>query len=172
MLSHILANDPRVGYAHQSNLIGPATVNGSDSGYTLLSLLNSMLAQYNAWTTTPLIQTTDATDAQTLGLQSAWAKSAGSVTATELSTGSRAKSSARTSPVPWRSTPRAMPMALAGTSSTTENCCQSIELTIPLVPMLSKACMTPGPSTRIQSPAQPATSVVCTQPDHRTRRPR
>jgi hypothetical protein len=38
MLSHILANDPRVGYAHQSNLMGPATqtVNGvaSDYGYT------------------------------------------------------------------------------------------------------------------------------------------
>ena len=25
MLSHVLANNPRVGYAHQSNLIGPAT---------------------------------------------------------------------------------------------------------------------------------------------------
>ena len=25
MLSHVLANDPRVGYAHQTNLIGPAT---------------------------------------------------------------------------------------------------------------------------------------------------
>ncbi|HEX7460401.1 MAG TPA: putative Ig domain-containing protein, partial [Acidimicrobiales bacterium] len=85
MLSHVLANDPRVGYAHQTNLIGPATANGADSGYTLLTLLNNMLAQYNAWTTTPLIQMTDVTDAQTLGLQSAWAtaQGAGSVKATE-----------------------------------------------------------------------------------------
>jgi hypothetical protein len=87
MLSHVLANNPRVGYAHQTNLIGPATqtVGGvtSDDGYTLLTLLNSMLAQYNSWTTTPLVQMTDVTDAQTLGLQSAWTKAAGSVTATE-----------------------------------------------------------------------------------------
>ena len=89
MLSHVLANNPRVGYAHQTNLIGPATqtVNGvtSDYGYTLLSLLNDVLAQYNSWTTTPLVQMTDVTDAQTLGLQNAWATAvaAGSVTATE-----------------------------------------------------------------------------------------
>ena len=89
MLSHVLANNPRVGYAHQTNLIGPATqtVNGvtSDYGYTLLSLLNNVLAQYNAWTTTPLVQMTDVTDAQTLGLQNAWAtaEAAGSVTASE-----------------------------------------------------------------------------------------
>ena len=37
MLSHVLANDPRVGYAHQTNLIGPATQNGQDYGYTLLT---------------------------------------------------------------------------------------------------------------------------------------
>ena len=36
MLSHVLANDPRVGYAHQSDLIGPATQNGQDYGYTIL----------------------------------------------------------------------------------------------------------------------------------------
>jgi len=82
MLSHVLANNPRVGYAHQTNLIG-----GSDpaNGYTLLTLLNNMLSQYDAWTTTPLVQMTDVTEAQTLGLQSAWAgaKAAGSVKATE-----------------------------------------------------------------------------------------
>jgi hypothetical protein len=85
MLSHVLNNDPRVGYAHQTDLIGPATLNGSDYGYTLLSLLNSMLGQYNSWTNTPLIQMTDATDAQTLGLQSAWssALASGDITASE-----------------------------------------------------------------------------------------
>jgi len=29
MLSHVLANNPRVGYAHQTDLIGPATSNGA-----------------------------------------------------------------------------------------------------------------------------------------------
>jgi hypothetical protein len=83
MLSHVLANDPRVGFAHQTNLVG-GTV--PSNGYVLLTLLSNMLAQYNAWTTTPLQQVTDATDAQVLGEQSAWAsaKSAGSVTASEL----------------------------------------------------------------------------------------
>ena len=88
MLSHVLANDPRVGYAHQSDLIGPATrtVNGvtSDYGYPILTLIGNMLAQYNSWYTAPLQQMTDATDAQTLGEQDAWAsaESAGTVTAT------------------------------------------------------------------------------------------
>jgi hypothetical protein len=80
MLSHVLANNPRVGYAHQTNLIG-----GSDpaNGYTLLTLLNNMLSQYDAWTTTPLVQMTDVTEANVLTEQSAWAKAAGSVKATE-----------------------------------------------------------------------------------------
>lgn len=89
MLSHVLANNPRVGYAHQTNLIGPATqtVNGvtSDYGYTLLSLINNMLAQYNSWYTAPLQQITDASESQTLAEQSGWAsaESAGTVSATE-----------------------------------------------------------------------------------------
>jgi hypothetical protein len=84
MLSHVLANNPRVGYAHQTNLIG-----GSDpaNGYTLLTLLNNMLTQYDAWTSTaaPLVQMTDTTEAQVLGQQSAWAaaETAGSVKASE-----------------------------------------------------------------------------------------
>ena len=49
MLSHVLANNPRVGYAHQTDLIGPATQNGQDYGYTLLDLINDMLSQYNSW---------------------------------------------------------------------------------------------------------------------------
>ena len=89
MLSHVLANNPRVGYAHQSDLIGPATITSggvtTDNGYTLLTLINNMLAQYNSWYTAPLQQITDATESQALAEQSAWAstESAGTVTATE-----------------------------------------------------------------------------------------
>ncbi|HEY4453200.1 MAG TPA: Ig domain-containing protein [Pseudonocardiaceae bacterium] len=89
MLSHILANNPRMGYAHQSNLIGPATTTTggvtTDTGYTLLSLITNMLAQYNSWYAAPLQQITDATSTQSLAEQSAWAsaESAGTVTATE-----------------------------------------------------------------------------------------
>ena len=86
MLSHVLANNPRVGYAHQSNLIGPATQNGQDYGYTLLTLINNMLCQYNTWYTTnsPLDQMTDLTSAQTLAEQGAWATASkgGQVSAT------------------------------------------------------------------------------------------
>jgi len=87
MLSHVLANDPRVGYAHQSDLIGPATqtVNGvaQDYGYTLLTLISNMLAQYNSWYTAPITPVTDATEARILGQQAGWAAAlrAGSVTA-------------------------------------------------------------------------------------------
>jgi hypothetical protein len=68
MLSHVLDNNPRVGYAHQSNLIGP--------DYTILSLISNMLSQFNAWynTNAPLVQVTDVTEAQTLAEQGAWAK--------------------------------------------------------------------------------------------------
>ena len=85
MLSHVLANDPRVGFAHQTNLIGDV-INGTQQGYTLLSLLSDMLSQYNTWTNTPLVQMTDITDAQTLALQSAWssALATGKVAASEV----------------------------------------------------------------------------------------
>ena len=87
MLSHVLANDPRVGYAHQSDLIGPATqtVNGvpQDYGYTLLTLISTMLSQYNSWYTAPITQVTDASESQILGQQAGWAAAqrTGSVTA-------------------------------------------------------------------------------------------
>ena len=45
MLSHVLANNPRVGYAHQSNLIGT----GASPGYTLLDTLSAMQTQYNSY---------------------------------------------------------------------------------------------------------------------------
>ncbi len=85
MLSHVLNNDPRVGYAHQSDLIGPATQNGQDYGYTILDLLDHMLSQYNSWYTTaaPLDQMTDVTEARVLAEQGAWATSAGQVSASE-----------------------------------------------------------------------------------------
>ena len=87
MLSHVLANDPRLGYDHQTDLIGPATQNGQDYGYTLLTLINNMLSQYNGWynTNSPLDQMTDVTEAQTLAKQSAWASAAkaGTYTASE-----------------------------------------------------------------------------------------
>jgi hypothetical protein len=88
ILSHVLANDPRVGYAHQTNLIGPATetVGGQsvDYGYTLLSLINSMLTQYQSWYTAPLSQIDDTTGSQALAEQSAWAstQTAGTVSGT------------------------------------------------------------------------------------------
>ena len=75
MLGHVLDNNPRVGYAHQSDLIGPATQNGADYGYTILDLISNMLSQYNTWynTNSPLDQMTDTTEAQVLAEQSAWA---------------------------------------------------------------------------------------------------
>jgi hypothetical protein len=88
MLSHVLDNDPRVGYAHQTNLIGPATdASGQDEGYTILRLIDNMLSQYNSWytSTAPITQMTDATEAQVLAKQAAWttASTAGKVSATE-----------------------------------------------------------------------------------------
>ena len=75
MLSHVLANNPRVGYAHQSDLIGPATQNGQDYGYTILDLISNMLGQYNSWfnSSAPLDQMTDVSEAQVLAEQDAWA---------------------------------------------------------------------------------------------------
>ena len=87
-MRHLLGNDPRVGYAHQMNLIGPATqtVNGvtSDSGYTLLRFLDQVTAQYDSWYTVPLTPVTVSSEAKILNQQSAWAAAlaAGTVTAT------------------------------------------------------------------------------------------
>jgi len=67
MLSHVQANDPRLGYAHQPNLIGPA-----GEGYTLLDLIDNMLGQYNAWHTAPLVQVTDVSSAHILAQQTGW----------------------------------------------------------------------------------------------------
>ncbi len=87
MMSHILANNPRVDYAHQSNLIGPESSPGtSNGGYTLLDTLSAMQNLYTSYenTNAPLDQTTDVTEAQVLAEQSAWATAdtANTVTAT------------------------------------------------------------------------------------------
>jgi hypothetical protein len=88
-LGHLLDNDPRVGYAHQMNLIGPATqtVDGvtSDYGYTLLTFLNDVLAQYESWFNVPLDQVTVADEAAVLHEQRDWAQAlaSGNVTATQ-----------------------------------------------------------------------------------------
>jgi hypothetical protein len=84
----VLDNDPRVGYAHQTDLIGPATdASGQDEGYTILRLIDNMLSQYNTWyaSTAPVTQMTDATEAQVLAKQAAWAtaSTAGQVSASE-----------------------------------------------------------------------------------------
>ncbi|MEU9098347.1 hypothetical protein [Streptomyces sp. NPDC048361] len=87
MLGHVLSADPRMNDAHQANLVGPATrtVDGttSDYGYTLLTLLSNMQAQYGNWYTAPLVQMTDASQSQVLAESAAWtaAKTAGTVTA-------------------------------------------------------------------------------------------
>jgi len=76
-LGHVLDNNPRVGFAHQSNLVGP--------DYTLLTFLSDVLGQYNSWysATTPSVQTTDVTQSNILAEQAAWATAlaSGSVTA-------------------------------------------------------------------------------------------
>jgi hypothetical protein len=86
MMSHILANNPRVDYAHQSNLIGPEGTTPGTGGYTLLDTLSAMQTLYNSYenTNAPLDQMTDVTEAQVLAQQKAWATAdtANSVTAT------------------------------------------------------------------------------------------
>jgi hypothetical protein len=67
-LGHVLDNDPRVTFAHQSNLVAP--------DYTLLSLMTNLLGQYNSWysSETPYVQTTDATASRILNEQASWAR--------------------------------------------------------------------------------------------------
>lgn len=80
MLGHALANDPRPGYTHAPNLVGSAT---AGEGYTLLDLIDSVLAQYNALHTEPLTPVTDVSSAKVLTRQGAWqtARTTGQVTA-------------------------------------------------------------------------------------------
>ena len=76
MLRHVLTNDPRVGYSHQSNLTGDRLI---------LSLLGNVLAQYKSWfsSNSPILTPTLAQTAAELARQDAWraAVQAGQVTA-------------------------------------------------------------------------------------------
>ncbi len=91
MLGHVLSNNPMINYAHQSDLIGPATNpdgDGSDYGYTILDLISNAQDQYNTWynaSSTPFDQVTDTTEAQVMDEQNAWAtaEAGGNYTASE-----------------------------------------------------------------------------------------
>ena len=93
MLSHVLDNIPRVGYAHQSDLIGPATQTVRRDLRLRLHHPGPCSATCKTSTTagtTPTgsalpPQMTDITEAQVLAEQSAWATadSGGNYTATE-----------------------------------------------------------------------------------------
>jgi hypothetical protein len=73
-LSHILSNDPRPHYAHQSNLA---------EGRVLYPLLDSMLARYRAAfaDNAPIVSPSLADAGRVLQAQAAWRTAAGSVTA-------------------------------------------------------------------------------------------
>ncbi len=72
---NVLANNPGSATPTRPTLIGPATRNGQDYGYTLLGLISNTLAQYHTWTNAPLEQMTDASAAHVLAEQAAWASS-------------------------------------------------------------------------------------------------
>ena len=79
MLRHVLTNDPRLGYSHQSNLTGDQLI---------LSLLGNVIAQYKSWfaTNSPILTPTLAETAAELARQDAWraAVQAGQVTASVM----------------------------------------------------------------------------------------
>ena len=93
MLRHILGNDPRPHYVHQSNL--------AEEG-TLYPVADELLRRYKSYLKAPIVQL-DYTDASaTLQEQSAWAAAvaAGSVSATISATGMTVSSSVRNLMVP------------------------------------------------------------------------
>jgi hypothetical protein len=67
MLGHVLSNDPRLGYSHQSNLTGDRLI---------LELLGSVLTEYRRLylTNTPIITPTLESSAAELARQDAWRK--------------------------------------------------------------------------------------------------
>jgi hypothetical protein len=88
MLGHLLSNNPMINYGHQTDLVGPATQNGQDYGYTLLDLIGNVQDQYDSWynaSNSPWNQVTDTTEAQAMDQQSAWAaaETGGKYTASE-----------------------------------------------------------------------------------------
>ena len=80
MFRHIMGNDPRPHFMHQTNLIG-----GADGG-VLYGVIDPLLASYNTYfdrAGTPLVQLTTSQIAQTLARQDTWAANlaAGKITA-------------------------------------------------------------------------------------------
>ena len=166
-LTHMLDNNPRVGYAHQTNLIGAGTADpGSPSGTDsiLLDFLSDILGQYNSWYTAaaPFVVTTDATQpnstsqATVIAEQAAWAKAeaAGTVSATESGgqiTVTNTGGSPVTVPVtaPTGSTLNGAPFGspYAGTLSGWETIAAGASTTIAtpsVVPVLTQASPTAG----------------------------
>ncbi len=62
-----------MGFAHQSNLIGPANTGSSNEGYVVLTFLQSVLDQYRAWYAVPIEPMTDTKAADVLAKNAAWA---------------------------------------------------------------------------------------------------
>ena len=80
IIRHILDNDPRPHYVHQSNL--------AEDG-TMYPVFDEVLRRFHAYVNTPLVQPTETEEGQTLQQQAAWnaAVDAGSVTGTITSAG-------------------------------------------------------------------------------------
>lgn len=76
MLRHVLTNDPRLGYSHQSNLTGDRLI---------LALLGNVLSHYRSWfsSNTPVVTPDLATTAAELSRQATWSQAvqSGQVTA-------------------------------------------------------------------------------------------
>lgn len=87
MLRHVLNNDPRPHYVHQSNL--------AEDG-TLYLVANPVLAKYRSWFSAPLVTPTMTQASQELARQSAWASalSSGQVRAWRLGSFAYVQSSA------------------------------------------------------------------------------
>ena len=84
MLGHIMGNDPRPDYFHQTNMMGtppagaPTTGTPPNTSPTVgdglyYSTMNQLLAQYNTYFGVPIVQLTMQQIATLLAQQAAWA---------------------------------------------------------------------------------------------------
>ena len=80
VLRHILANDPRVHYAHQANMAGDGT---------LYRLLDEVLVRFRALVSAPLVQPTLRQSGEELRRQAAWAAAIAAGTVTGMVDGCR-----------------------------------------------------------------------------------
>jgi Invasin, domain 3 len=74
MFQHLMGNDPRPHYFHQSNMVG-----GAPGGLYFL-VMDQLLAKYNSLFTVPIVQPTMAQLAELLARQASWSAAAQSVT--------------------------------------------------------------------------------------------